>query len=103
MRAYASSTIQARRLPRWPFLAGLSAFAAATTAALQGRGVMEGFGLDPEKDFEAIYTANLAKGPHMILEGRASALWGAGNRWPGLVKIASDARGARFIAPDDAS
>lgn len=69
--------------------------------ALQGRYVMEGLGLDPEKDFEAIYTANLVEGPDMILEGRASALWGAGNRWPGFVKIASDARGAHFITPND--
>lgn len=69
--------------------------------ALQGRYVMEGLGLDPEKDFEAIYTEQLVDGPAMILEGRASALWGAGNRWPGFVKVASDARGARFITPDD--
>jgi uncharacterized protein len=69
--------------------------------ALQGRYVMEGLGLDPEKDFEAIYTEQLVDGPAMILEGRASALWGAGNRWPGFVKIASDARGARFITPSD--
>jgi TRAP transporter TAXI family solute receptor len=69
--------------------------------ALQGRYVMEGLGLDPDKDFEAIYTEQLVDGPAMILEGRASALWGAGNRWPGFVKIASDARGARFITPTD--
>ena len=36
----------------------------------------------------------------MILEGRASALWGAGNRWPGLSRSPSDPRGARFITPD---
>ena len=42
--------------------------------ALQGRYVMEGLGLDPEKDFEAIYTEQLVDGPAMILEGRASAL-----------------------------
>jgi hypothetical protein len=69
--------------------------------ALQGRYVMEGLGLDPEKDFDAIYTETLVEGPVMILEGLASALWGAGNRWPGFVKIANDARGARFITPDD--
>lgn len=69
--------------------------------ALQGRFVMDGLGLDPDKDFDAIYTETLVEGPEMILEGRASALWGAGNRWPGFVKIASDARGARFITPDD--
>jgi uncharacterized protein len=69
--------------------------------ALQGRYVMQGLGLDADKDFEAIYTERLVEGPDMILEGRASALWGAGNRWPGFVKIASDARGGRFITPDD--
>lgn len=69
--------------------------------ALQGRYVMEGLGLDPEKDFDSIYTETLVEGPVMILEGRAAALWGAGNRWPGFVKIANDARGARFITPDD--
>lgn len=68
--------------------------------ALQGRYVMEGMGLDPEKDFEAIYTERLVDGPEMILDGRASALWGAGNRWPGFVKVASDPRGARFVTPD---
>ena len=69
--------------------------------ALQGRYVMQGLGLDPEKDFEAIYTDRLIDGPELILDGRASALWGAGNRWPGFVKVAGDARGGRFITPDD--
>lgn len=69
--------------------------------AVQGRYVVEALGLDPEKDFEAIYTERLIDGPAMILEGRAAALWGAGNRWPGFVKIANDARGARFITPDE--
>jgi uncharacterized protein len=69
--------------------------------AVQGRYVLEALGLDPEKDFEAIYTERLIDGPTMILEGRAAALWGAGNRWPGFVRIANDARGARFITPDE--
>jgi TRAP transporter TAXI family solute receptor len=73
-----------------------------TALALQGRYVMEGMGLDPDKDFEAIYTTRLTDGPAMVLEGRASALWGAGNRWPGFVKIANDPRGARFITPSTA-
>jgi TRAP transporter TAXI family solute receptor len=68
--------------------------------ALQARYVMGALDLDPDKDFEAIYTERLTEGPAMILEGRASALWGAGNRWPGFVKVASDPRGARFITPD---
>lgn len=69
--------------------------------ALLGRFVMDGLGLDPDKDFEAIYIDQLTDGPTMVLEGRASALWGAGNRWPGFVKVMSDPRGGRFITPDD--
>jgi TRAP transporter TAXI family solute receptor len=69
--------------------------------ALQARYVLDALDLDPDKDFEAIYTDRMIDGPTMILEGRASALWGSGNRWPGFVKVASDPRGARFITPDD--
>jgi TRAP transporter TAXI family solute receptor len=69
--------------------------------ALQARYVLDALDLDPEKDFEAIYTERVIDGPTMLLEGRASALWGSGNRWPGFVKVASDPRGARFITPDD--
>ena len=69
--------------------------------ALQARYVLDALELDPEKDFEAIYTERMTDGPTMLLEGRASALWGSGNRWPGFIKVASDPRGARFITPDD--
>ncbi|WP_421994718.1 TAXI family TRAP transporter solute-binding subunit [Reyranella sp.] len=68
--------------------------------ALQGRYVMAALGLDPEKDFEPVYTPTMIEGPTMILDGTASALWGAGKRWPGFVKIASSPYGARFIVPD---
>jgi uncharacterized protein len=69
--------------------------------ALQARYVLDALDLDPDKDFEAIYTERMIDGPAMLLDGRASALWGSGNRWPGFVKVASDPRGARFITPDD--
>jgi len=68
--------------------------------AIQGRYVMDGLGLDPEKDFEAIYIDRLTDGPAMVLDGSAAALWGAGYRWPGFVTIANDPRRARFIVPD---
>ncbi|HEX9325536.1 MAG TPA: TAXI family TRAP transporter solute-binding subunit, partial [Reyranella sp.] len=68
--------------------------------ALQARYVLDALELDPDKDFEAIYTDRMTDGPTMLMEGRASALWGSGNRWPGFVKVASDPRGARFITPD---
>lgn len=68
--------------------------------ALQAHYVLGALGLDPDKDFEAIYTDRMTDGPAMLMDGRASALWGSGNRWPGFVKVASDPRGARFITPD---
>jgi TRAP transporter TAXI family solute receptor len=67
--------------------------------AIQGRHVMEGLGLDAEKDFEPIYVEQLTQGPTMVLEGDAAALWGAGYRWPGFVTIASNPRRARFVVP----
>lgn len=70
--------------------------------AVQGRYVMAGLGLDPDKDFEAIYTQKLSEGPELVLDGMASALWGGGLRWPSFVTLASHVRGARFIVPSSA-
>lgn len=67
--------------------------------AVQGRYVMEGMGLDVDKDFESIYTERLSDGPAMVIDGRASALWGGGLRWPGFVTIASNPNGMRFVVP----
>ncbi len=75
--------------------------AKGSALALQARYVLDALGLDPDRDFEPIYTDRMTDGPTMILEGRASALWGSGNRWPGFVRAASDPRGVRFITPDD--
>lgn len=70
--------------------------------AVQARYMLDGLGLDPDKDFQAIYVTSLAEGPAMVLEGRAAALWGGGLRWPGFVEMSNSARGARFIVPDAA-
>lgn len=67
--------------------------------AVQARYVMDGLGLDLDRDFEAIYPDNFTDGPSMVLEGRASAIWGIGLRWPGFVEIASRPIGARFVVP----
>ena len=66
------------------------------------RYVLDGVGLDPEKDFQAIYLERAGDGPAMVLDGRAAALWGGGIGWPGFTAIAKSAAGARFIAPDAA-
>ena len=62
--------------------------------------VLDGLGLDPEKDFEPIILDKAADGPKLVLDRKTEALWGAGIGWPGFVKVANSDRGARFIVPD---
>lgn len=64
------------------------------------RQVLDGLGLDLERDFQAILLDRAEDGPPMVLDGRAAALWGAGVGWPPFVTLAG--AGARFIAPDEA-
>jgi TRAP transporter TAXI family solute receptor len=61
------------------------------------RYVLDGLGLDAEKDFQAIYLDRAGDGPAMVLDGRAAALWGGGIGWPGFTTVAKS--GGRFIAP----
>lgn len=65
-----------------------------------GRTVIEGLGMDADRDFGAIYLERAADGPLMVAGGRAAALWGAGIGWPGFAAVADAAPGARFIVPD---
>jgi len=64
------------------------------------RYVLDGIGLDPEKDFQAVYLDHAGDGPVMVLDGRVAALWGGGLGWPGFAAVAKTPGGARFIAPD---
>ncbi|HXZ01946.1 MAG TPA: TAXI family TRAP transporter solute-binding subunit [Stellaceae bacterium] len=64
------------------------------------RYVLDGIGLDQERDFQAIYLDHAGDGPPMVLDGRAAALWGGGVGWPGFAALAASPGGARFIAPD---
>ena len=64
------------------------------------RYVLDGMGLDAERDFQAIYLDRAGDGPEMVLDGRAAALWGGGIGWPGFAKVAE--AGGRFIAPSAA-
>lgn len=66
------------------------------------RTVLDGIGLDPERDFQAIYRDRAGDGPAMVIEGHAAALWGGGTGWPGFTAVAKAPAGARFIAPDAA-
>ena len=64
------------------------------------RYVLDGIGLDQDKDFQAIYLERAGDGPPMALDGRVAALWGGGVGWPGFDVMAKSPGGARFIAPD---
>jgi TRAP transporter TAXI family solute receptor len=64
------------------------------------RYVLDGLGLQQDKDFQAVYLDHAGDGPAMVLDGRVAALWGAGIGWPGFTAIAASPGGARFIAPD---
>jgi TRAP transporter TAXI family solute receptor len=66
-----------------------------------GRLVVDGAGLDMEKDFDAVLLESVKDGPPMVIEGKAAALWGGGLGWPGFQGVARSPRGARFIGPDE--
>jgi TRAP transporter TAXI family solute receptor len=76
--------------------------AAGSGLVILARYVLDGIGLDQEKDFKAIKLANAGDGPAMVLDGRVAALWGGGLGWPGFTAVAGAPGGARFIAPDAA-
>jgi TRAP transporter TAXI family solute receptor len=63
------------------------------------RYVLDGLGLDRDRDFDAVYLDRAGDGPKMVLAGDVIALWGGGTGWPGFTAVAESATGARFIAP----
>ncbi len=63
------------------------------------RYVMDGIGLDFQKDFQPILLKSAGEGPAMVLDGRAAAMWGGGVGWPPFADIAKGPHGARFIGP----
>ena len=56
--------------------------------------MLDGIGLDPDKDFQPITLDKPGDGPAMVLDGRAAALWGGGIGWPGFTAMASARRRA---------
>ena len=64
------------------------------------RYVLDGLGLDRDRDFQAVFLERAGDGPAMVLDGRVAALWGGGVGWPGFTTMASAPGGARFIVPD---
>ncbi len=62
------------------------------------RYVLDGIGLDQNRDFNAILLDRAGDGPAMVRDGRAAALWGGGAGWPGFVDLMQGGD-ARFVAP----
>jgi hypothetical protein len=73
--------------------------AAGSGLVILARYVLDGIGLDQQRDFQAIFLQAAGDGPTMVLDGRAAALWGGGIGWPGFATMAKSEGGARFIAP----
>ena len=73
----------------------------ASGLTLLGRYVMDGLGLDRDKDFVPHYLEQAGDGPPMVADGRVAALWGGGIGWPGFTAVTK--AGGRFIglAPDE--
>jgi TRAP transporter TAXI family solute receptor len=67
---------------------------------LLARDVLDGLGLSPERDFQAVFLDKADDGPAFLLDGKVAGLWGGGLGWPGFIKVAFDPGGARFIVPD---
>lgn len=65
------------------------------------RYVLDGLGLDMDKDFQAVYLERAGDGPTMVADGRAAALWGGGSSWPGFIAVSNAPSGGRFIVPDE--
>jgi TRAP transporter TAXI family solute receptor len=73
--------------------------AAGSGLVVLARYVMDGLGLDRDRDFESVFLERAGDGPAMVMDGRVAALWGGGLGWPGFTAVASGPAGARFIAP----
>ena len=75
--------------------------AAGSGLVILARYVLDGIGLDQQRDFQAIFLQAAGDGPKMVLDGRAAALWGGGIGWPGFATMAKSEAGARFIYPSE--
>jgi TRAP transporter TAXI family solute receptor len=64
------------------------------------RYVLDGLGLDRDRDFQAVLLDKAGDGPAMVMDGRAAARWGGGIGWPGITAVARGPPGARFQVAD---
>ncbi len=65
------------------------------------RYVLDGLGLDRDRDFVAIFFDHAGDGPPLVLDGRAAALWGGSIGWPPFNAVVQGPAGGRFIVPEE--
>jgi TRAP transporter TAXI family solute receptor len=63
------------------------------------RYVLDGIGLDMDRDFVPVLLDRAGDGPAMLLDGRVEALWGGGRGWPVFIAVIDAPGGGRFVAP----
>ena len=64
------------------------------------RYVLDGLGLDRDRDFQAVLLDKAGDGPAMVMDGRAAALGGGGIGLSSFTAVARGPQGARFLVPD---
>ncbi len=71
----------------------------ASGFTLMGRAVLQGSGIDPERDITPIILDRAGDGAALVLQSKVAALWGASLAWPGFAALAGSPGGARFFGP----
>ena len=71
----------------------------ASGFTMMGRTVLQGSGIDPERDIAPIILDRAGDAAAMVRDGRAAAVWGASLAWPGFTALADAPGGARFFGP----
>lgn len=66
------------------------------------RYVLDGLGLDADRDITPVLLDRAGDGPAMVRDGRVAALWGGGAGWPGFADLLAGPGGARLVAPSTA-
>ncbi len=74
--------------------------AAGSGLGILARYVLDGLGLDRDRDFQAIFIEHAGDGPPLVLERKAGALWGGSVGWPSFTAVVQGPAGGRFIVAD---
>lgn len=73
--------------------------AASSGFVVLARYVMDGLGLDIQRDFDAILLDKAGDGPPLVVQSHADAMWGGGIGWPPFRAIAESASGGKLVGP----